>query len=693
MGPHNKRSAETAVSPARPDAGPARASARHRRAAHLTGGAGGRERRLLSVAQEGLWECDLHSGAVWYSARLLAMLGYQPDEQVGDPMHLITRVHPDDRATVHQAFDGLLACGTPFTLDLRALTADQQWRWVRVSAQALPGPPGRPGFLCGSTRDVHHEQLATAAIAARQDDLQALALAEQRRQAAERANAAKSDFLAHMSHEIRTPLAGVLGLTELALRTDLSGEQRRYLEAAHESGQSLLRVITDVLDLSRIEAGQVDLRAEAFDPAEAMASTVRSVMPVKHNRQLLLLFDWESDAGMVLGDPGALRQIVTNLLGNAVKFTPQGVVTLKGQAWHRPDGWVALQITVADTGPGIAPEHRAAVFEPFVQADPMARGKGGAGLGLAIARRLADAMGASLTLGCPEAGGSVFTLSVDLPTVPTPASGGNRPPCAPVNGTAWLAYQNPVAGGWLAGRLARLGWTTRVVAGVDAAIALAQDTRQTPPDLLLVPESAVPQPGQLASLRQALPGAVMRMLVNPPWHHPVLEAEAQALGIPRLVAPFTPEQLARIATDPVVPAASAPSPQPLAGEPAGRAAVLLVEDDPVSQLVMQEFLRALGLDVRLAETGQAAITACMAHPPQLVLMDLQLPDLDGLQAARRLRVLQQQGAWPGAPIVALTAHAGASDRAACRAAGMAGMLTKPMSLATLRKRLGRWLPV
>ncbi|MEK8049495.1 ATP-binding protein [Ideonella sp. DXS22W] len=662
--------------------------------------------RALASSRDGYWEHDLRNGDLWQSASLRSLFGFDPNATLLPARLVRGHIHPDDRASVLAAYRQALGRGGPFDYEIRVRDAAGQWRWVRGRGQVWPADDGRPAFVSGAVTDVHQEKLARLDLAAQQQALEALvqertarleaalALAEQRRQEAERAAAAKSRFLAHMSHEIRTPLNGVLGLTELALRSADTPELQRFLSAAHQSGQALLQTISDVLDLSRIESGHADLRRKPFDATQALADTLRAVMPLARQRDLLLMFDWVGDAHWLMGDPGGLRQIVTNLLGNALKFTPQGSVSLRGVSRRTDDGRVALEVQVADTGPGIPPERRAQVFEPFVQGDEsLSRGHGGAGLGLAIATLLAEAMHGQLTLDCPAQGGSVFTLRLCLDEAEAPAQPAEPPASAP--GLAWLVYHRESAGQWLAERLARLGWQTQVLDSVDAATALARQAERDdapPPDLVLLAEPALHADVDLPALRRTLPDAQMRLLVRPDWRDTALETTAAALQMRPLVAPLTPRQLRHIltCTDDGLGGHSSgtrhaePALQPSAN-------VLLVEDNEVNQLVGQELLRALGLRPTLAGNGASALTACMEQPPALVLMDLQLPGMDGLETTRRLRALQREQRWPGAPIVALTAHASPEDHAACRAAGMDGVLTKPLQLDTLRRRLARWL--
>ncbi|MBI3367873.1 MAG: response regulator, partial [Burkholderiales bacterium] len=324
---------------------------------------------------------------------------------------------------------------------------------------------------------------------------------------------------------------------------------------------------------------------------------------------------------------------------------------------------------------------RAAVFDPFVQGDDsLSRGHGGAGLGLAIARALARAMGGDVMLDAPPPGGGTrFTVQLTLAATPQPAL-----PPAPPPGLAWLLYIDPQGAEWLGRRLGRLGWRSVAIGSVAEALAR---TRDETPQLVVLTVSTLRGEHRLAELRAALPEVPIRLLIRPNWLNPALEADARALGIVPAVAPLTPLDLHHITAPPLVPAAADDGSNTWPAD----AEVLLVEDNPVNQLIGKEFLGALGLPARTANDGAEAIAACLAKPPSLVLMDLQMPGMDGLEAARRLRELQREKRWPGAPIIALTAHAGDADRVACLAAGMDGVLTKPLSIDTLRLTLRRWL--
>jgi signal transduction histidine kinase/CheY-like chemotaxis protein len=626
--------------------------------------------------------------------------GFAPGAAPTDRLDARARIHPEDLPRYVAADDDAIARVGSFTYEIRYLDAAGEWRWMRGRGQVFADDSGRAAWLTGVVAEVQALKQEQFERERRQQELEelvrvrtvglqvALAQAEARQHEAERANLAKSRFLAHMSHEIRTPLNGVLGLTELAMRTATSAEQRRFLETAHDSGQTLLRLINDVLDLSRIEAGHVELRPRPFDPAELLAAAMRSLISMTRRREdLLMVFDWHGETPWVDGDDSALRQVVVNLLGNAIKFTERGRIAL--EAWLSPvgEGRCRLKVQVSDTGPGVAPDRRSAIFEPFVQGDDtLARSHGGAGLGLAIAHHLVQAMRGQLTLECPPSGGSVFTVEVELPTLPVPEA--HRLPEPPPPGRVWLVYQRPPGGSWISALLRRLGWHAEVIYGLPLALQRARGATTDAPDAVVIAEQALHPDSDLAALRALLPDACLHLLVRPDWHAPTLAGAARVARFSTLVAPLAPAQLRRLGVAPALGDGNAPN-----RHASSRAEVLLVEDNPVNQLLGEEFLRALGMGVRLASDGHEAVRACLERTPALVLMDVQMPRMDGLQATRELRALQAAGKWPGCPIVALTAHTSEEERQACHAAGMDAMLSKPLTLDTLRAHLAQWLHV
>ncbi|MEK8025520.1 hybrid sensor histidine kinase/response regulator [Pseudaquabacterium rugosum] len=664
------------------------------------------------AAQDCFLELDVRRARAWLSPTLARWLGWTTGSGDVALHRLARRIHAADRqlwAEVWRARrDGATGTGGAaagsWSHEMRLRDALGRWqrvsglaRWWRqpdglrltVHWQLDSGPPPPGAHEADAAEEPPELTIARLRLALRR--------AEQRRHAAERANAAKTRFLAHISHEIRTPLSGVLGLTELALQRAHSADLRRYLEQARLSGQALHQVISDVLDLSRIEAGHTELRPVEFDLGALLCEAVRGLLPLTRGATLMLLFDHEGPEATVRGDPGALRQIITNLVGNAIKYTPCGAVRVIARI--RPCGHerLQLQLDVIDNGPGIPETLRPLLFEPFVRGrTPAVQGPEGAGLGLAIAQALTRATGGQLAL-LDSPVGAHFRLEVTLAQVGALRQAPARAQAAP----AWLVFPDRDSGEHMARRLRRQGWDCTLLTDVAQAVALARQPWGERAPVVLLAEPALQRDVQLRPLREALPDSALYLLIRPDWHEPLLESQARTLGIQPLVAPLTPTELVHLQRAPE----TAPAPPPHtparlqarsgAGPAGARSSrrVLLVEDDEVNQLVGSEFLRALGLQVQVAADGQAALAACAAPGGglDLVLMDLQLPDIDGLQVTQMLLERQRRGQWVGAPIVALTAHATPEHQAACEAAGMAGMLTKPLSLDLLRRVLPRWL--
>jgi PAS domain S-box-containing protein len=660
-----------------------------RRMQHLLHRQEERWQMAMAANNDGLWDWEAVTGQVYHSARWKEMLGYDPAEAVDWE----TMLHPEDAPRVLASLNRYIAreAGS-YEEEYRIRAKDGSYRWVLARGIAQWDSSGKPIRMVGSHADITHRRQAETVVR-----LQNEALANAREKA-EAAAVAKSNFLATMSHEIRTPLNGIIGMTGILGDSPLSAEQQDYLQTIRLSGEALLSVVNDILDFSKIEAGRLELEREDFDLWAALEETAALMAPAAHAKGLEITTPIDSGVPRITrGDSSRLRQILLNLLSNAVKFTEKGEIVVKARK-AAPAGGASplIRFEVIDTGVGIPQKAREQIFEAFTQADSSTtRRFGGTGLGLAISRQLATLMGGEIGVISEPGVGSTFWFTASLEpsgaVIAPPESSvdlrGKRVLIVDDNGTNRVLLEQ---------LLHRVGMVTASApGGIEALrVLLELDKDEHPVDLALLDLNmplmdgimltrSIRSQAQFENLpiilltssmggdkaRAAAEARIHSTVLKPIRRDTLLAAMAAALGSP-------------------VRHPLAPAPRPVV-EIRGHAKILVAEDNPVNQKVCGLILKKKGYTFETANNGREALDLVRGGGFDAVLLDCQMPEMDGFQAAREIRAGERNGAR--IPIIALTAGAIKGERERCLDAGMDDYISKPVQPDVLVACLEKWI--
>ncbi|HEY5810825.1 MAG TPA: response regulator [Povalibacter sp.] len=613
--------------------------------------------------------------AAAHSRRENEMIG-RTDEELGTSHLLAGEQYSDDAAVMESKQEKILT-------EEPHHTASGKVRWLEGTKRPIVEDDGSANYVLVVANDITERKVAEQEL-------------ERARETAEAANAAKSEFLANMSHEIRTPLNGIIGMSELCLDTDVSAEQREYLETVKLSGDALLTVINDILDFSKIEAGKIDLDPVDFSLRETIEAALKTVAIRAHEKKLELLCDIAPDVPeLVIGDGMRVRQVMLNLLSNAIKFTERGEVTLSARVIEIDPIDCTVQFTVSDSGIGIAPEKQQLIFAPFSQADSSTTRKyGGTGLGLTISNRLVGMMRGRMWVESELGQGSRFHFTVRVKR--TGAAPAQQPDLGMLSGRRVLIVDDNHTNRRILEEMARRwGMEADSADGAEAAWSRIESSSLAGRDYHVLLSDVV-MPGQdgfalieRLATRPDLQAPVVVMLTSTATREEL--ARCRTLGIAaQLTKPVRRDELKNIleralgrSSRPVLAArrtAGVPCTEPVPARSGLR--VLVAEDNMVNQKLIERVLQRLGHNVTVVADGLAAVHAHERDTFDLILMDMQMPELDGFEATAAIRERSRSGS-PPIPIIALTAHALKGDRERCLAAGMDGYLSKPLVLKDL----------
>jgi PAS domain S-box-containing protein len=634
-------------------------------------------RLLTDSAPIGIFQTDATNRYVYTNPRWSQITGMSAEEAAGQPWDVILGPERPDALLVEPAVGD---ARTEFCHRFQMVNPGAGSRTVLVTSTSMHDGDGMPTGWVGTLADVTAEVGAEAAMADAVDK-------------ATEASRLKSDFLANMSHEIRTPMNGVLGMTDLLLETALDGRQRDYAQTVRNSGEALLTIINDILDFSKIEAGMLDVETVEFDVRATVHGVVDLLATSAQAKGIeLMAVVVGTVPAVVSGDPGRVRQVLTNLVHNALKFTQDGEVVVRVSGTDAAGGRCRLRFEVTDTGDGIPADKQSLIFQPFVQADTStARRYGGTGLGLAISSQLVGLMGGACGVSSQVAGGSTFWFTVEVGSEPGQAVPGVLLPDRYLAGVSVLVVDdNATSRRSLSRYLTDWGMVVETSDTAPAALAhLRRAAEEGRPTAIALVDQSMPEVDgcDLLSLVDGDPALSTRLVLMTDLGEERHVTETACASLSKPIRPDGLRRCLRVAAgfeveDEAPSAGQSQSPvEPVAGR------LLLVEDNIINQKVAVAMLTGVGYQVDVAPNGAAAVEAVAAQVYEAILMDCQMPEMNGYEATIAIRAME--GTGRRTPILAMTAGVRPEERQRCLAAGMDGYLAKPVNKALLLAKVAR----
>ena len=674
---------------------------------------------VVQAISDGYMEWEIGTDTLRFSDRFRELVGLQ-EEETTVYATFEERLHPDDRAPTFSAMQAHLEHGTPYFVEYRLRAREGGWRWFESRAMTVRDAEGQPLRVIGSVTDIDSRKRGEESEHARIVEVEQACdrIAEQARSLASLndelalardqalgAARAKAAFLTNMSHEIRTPMNAVIGMTGLLLETGLSSEQREFAETLRGSGDQLLGIVDSILDFSGLEDGHLSLEHSDFAVCEVLEGCLSRARSAATQKGLSLeaRIDTEVPA-YVSSDPGRLRQVLDQLIGNAIKFTQRGGVTVTASAVPGQGSEARLRFAVTDTGIGIPPELHDRLFQPFTQADESnSRRYGGTGLGLAICKKVVEMLGGEIELESSPGQGASFRFTVRVEV--KHAAPALTLASAELRGLRVLiAEPRERERRVLREQLEGLGVEIECAPDADSVLARASIAagEARPFDLVFLSE-ALPSDGAFA-LPEQIRGRpeiarLQPLLLSTTISRRTIERAREAGFAAQITLPVRQSHLHDCMLASLPERASRPQSAAAAralgsaadSEPRSPAAprVLVAEDNPVNQKLAQRLLQKLGFEVEVVENGLEAVKAMAFGAYDAVLMDCQMPRMDGFEATREIR--RREGAGRHTPIIAVTANAMPGDRERCLEAGMDDYVAKPVKRDALARALERWL--